>query len=326
VLYKVESGCPYATLIGIYKEEYRRGNPLTVVLPGTQKRNFTHVDDIVDGLVLVGERGNGDGYGIGNDVAFSVKEVAGMFDVPLVMLPERVGNRMNSSVDSMKTRELGWKPKRNLVDDIKKFLQTAQRELEHEQRILVFSTTFVPLMGPAENALENLTKQMPGVQFDIVTPRFSKSNEIVTKHSDNVTIYRVGSGSVIDKYLLPYLGRRKAIELARLHSYMFSWGLLASYAALAGIFSKKKVGVPFLLTLADQKLAGVAWYLRKIFQYIMRNADQVYVTSKLQESHAKMTLGINFRYSTTIGKGDAFANQIRFVYSSLLRKGSVKVR
>jgi hypothetical protein len=58
----------------------------------------------------------------------------------------------------------------------------------------------------------------------------------------------------------------------------------------------------------------------------MRNADQVYVTSKLQESHAKMTLGINFRYSTTIGKGDAFANQIRFVYSSLLRKGSVKVR
>jgi UDP-glucose 4-epimerase len=317
---------PYATLIGIYKEEYRRGNPLTVVLPGTQKRNFTHVDDIVDGLVLVGERGNGDGYGIGNDVAFSVKEVAGMFDVPLVMLPERVGNRMNSSVDSMKTRELGWKPKRNLVDDIKKFLQTAQRELEHEQRILVFSTTFVPLMGPAENALENLTKQMPGVQFDIVTPRFSKSNEIVTKHSDNVTIYRVGSGSVIDKYLLPYLGRRKAIELARLHSYMFSWGLLASYAALAGIFSKKKVGVPFLLTLADQKLSGVAWYLRKIFQYIMRNADQVYVTSKLQESHAKMTLGINFRYSTTIGKGDAFANQIRFVYSSLLRKGSVKVR
>jgi len=41
---------PYSTLIGIFSEETRLQRPLTVVAPGTQKRNFTHVSDIVAGL------------------------------------------------------------------------------------------------------------------------------------------------------------------------------------------------------------------------------------------------------------------------------------
>lgn len=32
----------------------------TIVAPGTQKRNFTHMDDIISGLILVGENGYGD--------------------------------------------------------------------------------------------------------------------------------------------------------------------------------------------------------------------------------------------------------------------------
>jgi len=41
-------------------------------------RNFTHVDNIVAGLVTVAEKGNGDGFGIGNDKKYSVVEVAKM--------------------------------------------------------------------------------------------------------------------------------------------------------------------------------------------------------------------------------------------------------
>src|SRR6266404_4338043 len=43
------AGGPYATLVGIFKEKYKHGQPLTVVSPGTQSRNFTHIDDTVEG-------------------------------------------------------------------------------------------------------------------------------------------------------------------------------------------------------------------------------------------------------------------------------------
>lgn len=53
---------------------------LTIVSPGTQKRNFTHIDDIIDGLILVGENGYGDEFDIGSDEAFSILEVANMYN------------------------------------------------------------------------------------------------------------------------------------------------------------------------------------------------------------------------------------------------------
>ena len=116
----------YATLIALFREKMKRGEPLTIVKPGTQKRNFTHIDDIVDGLILVGKNGYGDEFGIGSDEAYSIIEVAEMFlDMPIneaikkekvVMLPERRGNRMNAEVITDKTKSLGWKPKRKLKD------------------------------------------------------------------------------------------------------------------------------------------------------------------------------------------------------------------
>lgn len=113
----------YGTLIGIYKEKYRRGEPLGVVLPGTQTRNFTHVLDIVDGLVLVGEQGEGDEYGIGDPRAYSVEEVARMFGGKIEYLPERRGNRASSTVHGEKLMALGWAPKRSLQEDIQQFLR-----------------------------------------------------------------------------------------------------------------------------------------------------------------------------------------------------------
>ncbi|MBK2357530.1 NAD-dependent epimerase/dehydratase family protein [Francisella hispaniensis] len=108
----------YATLVALFKEKMRKCEPLTVVSPGTQKRNFTHIDDIIDALLLVGELGYGDEYGIGSDEAFSVLEVAKMFGSHIEILPERLGNRMSARVISDKTKSLGWQPKRKLRDYI----------------------------------------------------------------------------------------------------------------------------------------------------------------------------------------------------------------
>ncbi|NLU96923.1 ADP-L-glycero-D-manno-heptose-6-epimerase [Marinomonas sp. UCMA 3892] len=108
----------YATLIALFKEKMRNNEPLTVVSPGAQKRNFTHIDDIIDGLVLVGENGYGDEFGIGSEEGFSILEVAKMFNGHIEMLPERKGNRMTADVMADKTKALGWSAKRTLASYI----------------------------------------------------------------------------------------------------------------------------------------------------------------------------------------------------------------
>lgn len=108
----------YATLIAIFCEKMKRHEPLTIVSPGVQKRNFTHIDDIVDGILLVGENGYGDEFGIGNEEAFTILDVAKIFGGEIVMLPERRGNRMEATVCSKKTKMLGWSAKRSLIDYI----------------------------------------------------------------------------------------------------------------------------------------------------------------------------------------------------------------
>ena len=101
---------PYASVMGIFKKKYAAGEPITVVAPGTQKRNFTHVEDIARGLVMVGEKGQGDEYGLGSPESFSILEIAQVFGGEIKMLPERKGNRMESIVDTSRVeKEFGWK-------------------------------------------------------------------------------------------------------------------------------------------------------------------------------------------------------------------------
>lgn len=108
----------YATLIALFKEKMKNDEPLTIVSPGTQKRNFTHIDDIIAGLILVGENGFGDEFGIGSEEAFSIKEVAELYGGEIEMIPQRRGNRMTAEVVSDKTKSLGWSPKKKLKDYI----------------------------------------------------------------------------------------------------------------------------------------------------------------------------------------------------------------
>ncbi len=108
----------YSTLIGIFKRKMKNGEKLGVVLPGTQKRNFTHVNDIVSGLILVGEKGDGGDYGIGAEDAYSVLEIAQMFGGEIDYLPERKGNRLSAELRTANTKMLGWSQKHNIKDYI----------------------------------------------------------------------------------------------------------------------------------------------------------------------------------------------------------------
>lgn len=109
----------YATLIGRYTAQMRDNEPLTIVAPGTQQRNFTHVDDIVTGLEIVGSHGEGDLFGIGSEQKFSVQQVANMFGGQQSLLPERPGNRIDADLNIQRTKELGWKSQIQLPQYVK---------------------------------------------------------------------------------------------------------------------------------------------------------------------------------------------------------------
>ena len=113
----------YATLIAIFKRLKKNNDILKVVSPGNQKRNFTHINDIIAGLIKVSEKGRGDNYGIGSDETFSILDVVAMFDSDFEFLPSRKGNRMDAKLNTSKTKNLGWKPRYSLKEHINEFLK-----------------------------------------------------------------------------------------------------------------------------------------------------------------------------------------------------------
>ena len=309
----------FGTVVRIFSELFRNGQPFPITSPGTQTRNYTHVYDIVDGIILSAEKGKGDGYGIGADQAYSVLELADMFGAETVMMPERKGNRFSGGVDNQQVKELGWKQNHQLTDWVQKVKKEIGEVQKSEVRVLVYSTTFYPHAGPAEHALCDLMRSMNNVQFDVITTKFSKDTMGDDCDIPNVTLHRVGYGRPSDKYLLPFMGAKVARRLKREHSYMFQWSLFASYGALAAIFGRGGEKLPLLITLADQRIGQIPWYSRFISRLLLGNADQIYAMDTY-EAQAAISLSRRTTLIRSIGGGDAFANQVRFVYSTLLQE------
>ncbi len=114
----------YATLIAKFEQQYLRGEPLTVVSPGTQRRAFTHAADLARGLILAGERGNGDGYALGAPTTWSVLDIAAAFGGPH-QLVEGYPGRAEAINDATRARdELGWEPTIEVMDYIRDFVAT----------------------------------------------------------------------------------------------------------------------------------------------------------------------------------------------------------
>jgi UDP-glucose 4-epimerase len=314
-----EMSGPYGTLIRIFTELYRNGDPLTVTSPGTQERNFTHVFDIVSGLLLVAEKGRGDGYGIGAEEAYSVLQVAELFGGEIIMMPERMGNRRHGGVENTQVKDLGWRQEHTLpvyIEEVKRQIGEVARA---PRRVLVFSTTFFPDAGGAEYALCDLMNAMPHIHFDVITTKFSKHAMADACPVPNATLYRVGYGNRFDKFLLPLTGAAIARRLQKEHAYIFKWALFASYGALAAIFSRGSARTPLLITLADQRLASIPFYVRFLMRFILGSADQVYADDT-REAHTAISISRRTSLIRSIGQGDAFANQVRFAYSNMLRK------
>lgn len=108
----------YSTVIGRFIENKKKGIPHIINGDGKQKRAFTFVEDIIDGLVLVGKSGKGE-YCIGNEKEYTILEVAKIIGGEIKFKEKQKGDRSHSKIDLTRIKELGWKAKVNLEDYVR---------------------------------------------------------------------------------------------------------------------------------------------------------------------------------------------------------------
>lgn len=112
----------YATLIAKFEQLYLQGKPFTVVKPGTQKRNFTYVKDLANGIILTAEKGNGDGYTLSNTKEYSIVEIANAFGGPIEYIDGYSGRAESGEAPNKAREELGWTTTVDILDYIKEFV------------------------------------------------------------------------------------------------------------------------------------------------------------------------------------------------------------
>ena len=120
--HQIEDGT-YATVIGIFEKQFREGKALTVVGSGEQRRDFTHIDDIVDGIIKCGQnidKVSGEVFELGRGQNHSILEITEMFgETEVEYIPARPGEYDVTLADYSKANELlNWKPTLNLRDYI----------------------------------------------------------------------------------------------------------------------------------------------------------------------------------------------------------------
>jgi len=118
----------YCTVIGIFERQRKNNEELTITGDGEQRRDFTHVDDIVDGLIKCGidlitddnSKANGETFEFGRGINYSINEVANIFGGEKKHIPQKKGEVRDTLCVDLKANELlNWNPKRNLEDYIK---------------------------------------------------------------------------------------------------------------------------------------------------------------------------------------------------------------
>ena len=121
---QISSG-PMATVIGIFENHYKNKKPLPIVKPGSQTRRFTHINDTINVCYEAWKKNKSSHYSISNKKAYSIKEVANMFNAKTHYLKRRPGERYASALTriSLKNRLIRRFGKIDLKDYITSFIK-----------------------------------------------------------------------------------------------------------------------------------------------------------------------------------------------------------
>jgi UDP-glucose 4-epimerase len=119
---------PYAPVVGLFLRQALKGEPLTIVGDGNQRRDFTHVDDVVEANILAmqhvelygGFKSYGTVYNVGTGKNHSVLELARMISDVVKFIPPRPAESKVTLADKTKIYEtFGWTPSKKIEDYIR---------------------------------------------------------------------------------------------------------------------------------------------------------------------------------------------------------------
>ena len=111
----------WETVISIFEKQYKSNKPLTVVGDGKQRRDFTYVGDIVNGLIKASLSFKQEEYQLGSGKDYSILEVARLFSDNVTFIKSRPGDRKKGKANVEETfTQLNWEPKGKLTDWISK--------------------------------------------------------------------------------------------------------------------------------------------------------------------------------------------------------------
>ena len=115
---------PMSAVIGIFETQFKKKIPLTIVKPGSQKRDFTHIEDIIKGCYLAFIKGKQDEYMLCSKKQYTILQIAKMFKTKIRFLPQREGERSSASVPNNNSlNHLGYMPKIHIKDYINSYIK-----------------------------------------------------------------------------------------------------------------------------------------------------------------------------------------------------------
>jgi UDP-glucose 4-epimerase len=118
---------PYATVVGIFERQYAAGDLLTITGTGEQRRDFTHVSDVVGGIeaIMRSDFSEEKPYQLGTGENHSINEVADMFPgASRIYVATRPGEAWSTNAEAAETQKrLGWRPSRRLHDYLRSRLR-----------------------------------------------------------------------------------------------------------------------------------------------------------------------------------------------------------
>jgi UDP-glucose 4-epimerase len=113
----------YTTLIGRWLNNIEKGIECEIYGNGEQRRDFTHVDDIIDALIRIQkQQAYGNNFELGRGKNYSVNEVAELLDINPIYKPAKPGEAQETlNIDKSGQSILGWEPKIDLPNYLNKF-------------------------------------------------------------------------------------------------------------------------------------------------------------------------------------------------------------
>lgn len=116
---------PYATVVGVFEDKLLAGEKLPVTGDGEQRRDFTHVADIVSGFEELGkETWHAEIFQLGTGKNHSINELAHLFGGEIEYIPSRPGEARNTLAEVENTKKtIGWSATSTLEDYVSQWVQ-----------------------------------------------------------------------------------------------------------------------------------------------------------------------------------------------------------